>query len=184
MSGMSGLKTSTLVMIGLLSLSLACAMPLFQPGPKVQVLVETVVVEWAEVSLVGIYDPQDQSARARQFRERLSNFETETGSQVNYTSQARDTISDYVLTNLTAAAPLDLAPVQPETVPQLVEADLLLSFDELGQGQLSSLYLGDAACLVQGKRYCATDIDGLAWIIPKRAAHPAEAVKLLAWLIR
>ena len=184
MLGMSELKTFILVMTGLLSLSLACAMPLFQPRPKVQVLVETVVVEQAEVSLVGIYDPQDQSARARQFRERLSNFEAETGSQVNYASQAKDVISEYVLTNLAAGVPIDLAPVKPETVAQLVEADLLLSFDELGQAQLASPYLGDSACLVRGKRYCTTDIEGLAWIIPKRAANVAEAIKLLALLVK
>jgi hypothetical protein len=184
MLDMSELKTFILVVTGLLSLSLACAMPLFQTRPKVQVLVETVVVERAEVSLVGIYDPQDPSARARQFRERLSNFEAETGGQVNYASQSRDGISGYVLTNLAAGLPLDLAPVKPETVAQLVEADLLLSFDELGQAQLASPYLGDSACLVRGKRYCATDIEGLAWVIPKHTAHPAEAVNLLARLVK
>jgi hypothetical protein len=184
MFGMSGLKMSVLAMTGLLILSLACAVPLFQPRPKVQVLVETVVVERAEVSLVGIYDPQDPSARARQFRERLSNFEAETGSQVNYASQTRDVIGEYILTNLAAGVPIDLASVKPEMVAQLVEADLLLSFDELGQAQLASPYLGDSACLVRGKRYCATDIEGLAWVIPKHTAHPAEAFKLLALLVK
>lgn len=184
MFGMNGLKMSVLAATGLLILSLACAVPLFQPRPKVQVLVETVVVERAEVSLVGVYDPQDPSARARQFQERLRNFEAETGSQVNYTSQARESISEYILTHLAAGVPIDLAPVEPETVAQLVEADLLLSFDELGQAQLASPYLGDSACLIRGKRYCATDIEGLAWIIPKHTAHPVEAVNLLARLVK
>jgi ABC-type glycerol-3-phosphate transport system substrate-binding protein len=137
-----------------------------------------------ELALMGIYDPQDQSAAARQFQQRLSEFEQETGIKVNYDWASEDIVTELVQTYLAAGQPLDLAPVRPEKVADLAEIEALLEFDNVGLGQLASPYLGDSACRVDGKRYCAIDQNGLAWIIPKNAPNPFGSTKLLPLLVK
>ena len=198
MRGMQrGKRRSGFWLIGLIVMvGLGCASPFGDPPPwATRTIIENPITPGnpvatptirfsGELALLGIYEPQDQSAAGRQFQQRMSDFEQETHIKVNYEGKSRDFVTEIVQTYLAAGQPLDLAPVQPEKVSNLAKNDTLLPFEKLGLAQLSSPYLGDSACLIEGQRYCAIDQTGLAWIVPKNAANPSGAAKLLLLLVK
>jgi hypothetical protein len=89
-----------------------------------------------------------------------------------------------IRTYLASGYPFDLGPVLPEDIGDLVKADTLAQLDRLSPNQSWPQQSGpaDRACVVQGKRYCIVDDQGMAWIIPKNTPNPSGAIKLLTAL--
>ena len=135
------------------------------------------------LALVGYYDEQDQSAAAVEFRQRIARFERATGTKIVYEGLQRQDVGMLVKTYIAAGRPLDLGPLLPEDTAGLVEANLLARLDDLAPNQRWP-YTGpaDQACLIDGKRYCIVDEQGMAWIVPKNAQDKVGALRLLEML--
>jgi ABC-type glycerol-3-phosphate transport system substrate-binding protein len=139
----------------------------------------------SELTLIGFYDPQDQAAAAVEFRRRLARFERETNVKVVYESKPRTDVDIVVRTYLMAGATLDLGPVLPEDLGDLIKAGILAQLDRLAPNQRwpQQSSAADRACVIQGKRYCVVDDQGMAWIVPKNAPNPPGAIRMLAILV-
>jgi ABC-type glycerol-3-phosphate transport system substrate-binding protein len=135
--------------------------------------------------LMGFYDPQDQSAAAVEFRRRVARFERETNRTVAYEAKPQQDINLIIKTYLVAGVPFDVGVVLPEDIADLAEAGTLAQLDRLSPNQRWPQQSSPAgqACVVEGKRYCVADDQGMAWIIPKSSEHPSDAVALLAALL-
>jgi hypothetical protein len=84
-----------------------------------------------------------------------------------------------------AGSTLDLGPVLPAEIDELIKAHILAQLDRLAPNQLwpGQTSQDDQACVVEGRRYCAIDAQGMAWIIPKNATNPSGAAGLLEILL-
>ena len=131
------------------------------------------------LTLVGYYDAQDQSTAAIEFRRRVARFERATGIKVVYEGRPRQDVSMVVKVYLAAARPLDVGPLLPEDIADLVEVSILAPLDDLAPNQRwPQAGPADQACLIDGKRYCIVDAQGMAWIIAKNATNPAGAIQM------
>ena len=159
--------------------------PNIPPTRRPPALPPTVATELpAELTLFGFYDPQDQAVAAVEFRRRVARFERETNVKVVYELRPRQDISILIRTYLLAGVTLDLGPVLPEDIGDLVKAGILAQLDRLSPNQSwpRQSSAADRACVVEGKRYCVADDQGMAWIIPKNVPNPSGAIKLLTIL--
>jgi hypothetical protein len=132
------------------------------------------------LALVGYYDAQDQSAAAVEFRRRIARFERATGTKVVYEGRPRQDVSKIVKVYLTAGRPLDLGPLLPEDIAELVDVNILARLDDLAPNQRwPQAGPADQACLIDGRRYCIVDEQGMAWIVAKNAPNPTGAAQML-----
>ncbi len=138
-----------------------------------------------EMVLIGFYDPQDQTAAATEFRRRLARFEQETNVRVTYEWKPQDQVNLVMRTYLAAGAAPDLGPVLPEEIGDLAQAGLLAQLDRLSPNQLWPMQSeeADRACVIEGKRYCLVDDQGMAWVIPQSAAKSQGVVRLLTTVL-
>ena len=135
------------------------------------------------LALVGYYDAQDQSAAAVEFRRRIARFERATSTKVAYEGRPRQDVSMIIKVYLAAGRPLDLGPLLPEDIAGLVEANILARLDDLAPNQRwPQAGPADQACLIDGRRYCIVDEQGMAWIIPKNARDKLSEIHLLETL--
>jgi ABC-type glycerol-3-phosphate transport system substrate-binding protein len=138
----------------------------------------------SELMLFGPYDPQDQTAAATEFRRRLARFEQETNVRVDYVWKPQGEVNLVVRTYLAAGADLDLGPVLPEEIGDLAQSGTLAQLDRLAPNQQwpQQSSAADQGCIIEGRRYCLVDDQGLAWIISKNAANPQGAIRMLTIL--
>jgi maltose-binding protein MalE len=136
------------------------------------------------LELIGFYDPQDQAVAAVEFRRRIARFERETSIRVAYDWKREQDVNMIVQTYAAAGVPVDVGPVLPEDVGELVEAGILARIDRLAANQRwQHAGESDRVCVVDGKRYCVVDLQGKAWIIPRNAPNPFGAIRFLEVLL-
>ncbi len=101
-----------------------------------------------------------------------------------YEWKPQDHVNMVVRTYLAAGADLIWPGVTRRRSPIWFRPAIIAQLDRVSPNQLWPLQSeeADRACVIEGKRYCLVDDQGMAWVVSKNAANSQGAIKMFSIL--